>query len=245
MKMTASYCHTSYITEEENRVLKYLAYRYRHYNYENGDTIRRIGSLLDRFTDNQELKFEGYLPVFEVDTRRIQNIELLEHAIRNHLIVSIIYQEQAGVQQEIHICPSKLTRHYDDDHVIAQIEGQGRFQTFRLSDILRLNLTERHFEGENEDKLKQHERTLQFKPFKAQIRLAIPPQGSTWFGFKVCASTEDIYEIEFFDSDGFLGHLLTSEWRQIIAPKWLREKIRSRCKGMQNLLDEQGDSNDT
>jgi predicted DNA-binding transcriptional regulator YafY len=234
-----------YITEEENRVLKYLAYRYRHYNYENGDTIRRIGSLLDRFTDNQELEFEGYLPVFEVDTRRIQNIELLEHAIRNHLIVSIIYQEQAGVQQEIHICPSKLTRHYDDDHVIAQIEGQGRFQTFRLSDILRLNLTERHFEGENEDKLRQQERTLQFKPFKAQIRLAIPPQGSTWFGFKVCASTEDIYEIEFFDSDGFLGHLLTSEWRQIIAPKWLREKIRSRCKGMLNLLDEQGDSNDT
>lgn len=234
-----------YITEEENRVLKYLAYRYSHYNYENGDTIRRIGSLLDRFTDNQELKFEGYLPVFEVDTRRIQNIELLEHAIRTHLIVSIIYQEQAGVQQEIHICPAKLTRHYDDDHVIAQIEGQGRLQAFRLSDILRLNLTERHFDEENEDELRQQERTQQLKPFKAQIRLDIPPQGSTWFGFKVCASTEDIYEIEFFDSDGFLGHLLTSEWRQIIAPKWLREKIRSRCKGMLNLLDEQGDSNDT
>ncbi|WP_234405649.1 helix-turn-helix transcriptional regulator [Paenibacillus sp. IHBB 10380] len=234
-----------YITEEENRVLKYLAYRYSHYNYENADTIRRIGSLLDRFTDNQELNIEAYLPVFEVDTRRIQYIELLDHAIRAHLIVRIIYQEQAGVQQEMHICPAKLTRHYDDDHVIAHIEGQGRLQTFRLSDILRLNLTERQFEADIEDERRQQGRTQQIKPFKAQIRLAVPPQDSIWYGYKVCSSTEDIYEVEFYDSDGFLGHLLTSEWRQIIAPKWLREKIRSRCRGMLELLNEQGDSNDT
>ncbi|HEY2492557.1 MAG TPA: WYL domain-containing protein [Paenibacillus sp.] len=234
-----------YITEEENRVLKYLAYRYSHYNYENGHTIRRIGSLLERFTDNQELNIEAYLPIFEVDTRRMQYFELLDHAIRAHLIVHIIYQEQAGAQQEMHICPVTLTRHYDDDHVIAPIEGQGRLQTFRLSDIIRLKVTDRQFEGDNEDERRQPGRTQQIKPFKAQIRLAVPPQGTTWYGYKVCTSTDDIYELEFYDSDGFIGHLLTSEWRQIISPKWLRERMWNRCQGMLELLDEQGGSNDT
>lgn len=235
-----------YITKEENRVLKYLAYRYSHYDYDNGHTVRRIGSLLGRFTDNQELNLDSYLPIFEVDTRRMQYIELLEHAIKTYLIVHIIYQEQVGIQQELYICPAKLTCHYDDDHVIAHMEGQGHFQSFRLSDILRLNLTARKFNRVNEDHLRQHGRSQQMiKPFKAHIRLLAPPEGSTWYGYKICSSIEDIYEVEFYDSDEFLGHMLTSEWQEIIAPKWLREKIRSRCRGMLELLDDQGCSNDT
>lgn len=38
-----------YITDEEQRVLKYLAYRYSHYDYENAQTIRKVGGLLERF----------------------------------------------------------------------------------------------------------------------------------------------------------------------------------------------------
>ncbi|WP_438495658.1 helix-turn-helix transcriptional regulator [Paenibacillus sp. IHBB 3054] len=224
-----------YMTDQEKQILKYLAYRYSRYNYENGVAVRRIGSLLERLTDDQEPGAEAQLPIFTVNVHVLQYIELLEHAIKECIVVRIVHDGQEGEQE---ICPLKLVNHYDDDHVIAKTAEHSPPQHFRLSSIRSLKLTERRFNGEADGGLRQ-DQVRKLKPFTAQIRLAAPPKGGSWLGFPVHPIDKDIYEVDFFDPEMFVQHLLTTEWLQILAPQWLQVKISSRCQAMLDLLNPQ------
>lgn len=237
-----------YITDEEQRVLKYLAYRYSHYDYENSQTIRRIGGLLERFT-NQPLELEDVkLPVFEVNPRRLQMIGLLEHAIHTRTVVHVLCRkplEKPQAPQELYLCPAKLTRRLNEDYVVAAIEGLERTEFFSLSDILQLKLSDRHFTASGDSPAPPPEQVRQLKPFTARIRLSEPPADSSWKGYAIRTVTGDIYEIEFFDTESFLGQLLTSDWSGLLSPKWLIDKVRTRCQGVLNLLNEQETTNDS
>lgn len=228
-----------YITDQEKQILKFLAYRYSHYNYENGPAVRRIGGLLSRITDDQELK-ETPLPIFTVNAQAMQYIELLEHAIKERLVVRMVVEGEAD---ELDICPMKLMNHYDDDYVIAKAEVKGSPKQFRLSSIRSLKLTGQRFSEDPESGIRQ-EQVRKLKPFTARIRLAAPPHGESWLGFPIrhLSADQDIYEVDFWDTGMFVQHLLTTEWLQILAPQWLQDKIISRCQAMLDLLKPQEDS---
>lgn len=234
-----------YITDEEQRVLKYLAYRYSHYDYENGSTIRRIGGLLERFT-SQPLQIEDIrLPVFEVNARRLQIIELLEQAIHTGTVVHMLCQKEPDQPQELYLCPLKLSRRLNEDYVAGAIEGNSRTESFSLSAIRQLKLTDRHFAAGGISAAAPQEQTRQLKPFTARIRLSAAPSTSSWRGYALRAAAGDVYEIDFWDTEAFLGLLLTSDWNGILSPKWLIDKVRSRCQGVLNLLNELEDPNDS
>ncbi|ASA19448.1 helix-turn-helix transcriptional regulator [Paenibacillus donghaensis] len=231
-----------YITDEEKQILKYLAYRYSHYNYENGPAVRRIGKLLERFTNQEELEIAGgHLPLFEVNAHALQMIGLLEQAIRDQLMVRIFNKDQAG---ELELCPLKLESHYDEDYLLARTSGQDHVQSFPLSDIQRLQLTERQFHMERES-VPQPIGARKLKPFTALIRLAAPPDGAYWYGFPIRNTRDDLYEVSFVDPETFLQQLLTTQWQQLLAPRWLMDRLNSRCQAMLKRLHPQEDNDDT
>ncbi|UQZ35171.1 transcriptional regulator [Paenibacillus sp. PK3_47] len=222
-----------YLTDQEKRILQYLAYRYSHYNYENAPEVRRIGNLLNRITDQEEPAEEARLPIFAVNAQVLQYFELLQYAVKHRFIVKITYDGREG---ELEICPLKLENHYEDDHVIARVTGRNHPEYFRLSSILDLQLTTQHFA--DDDRRAQRQGTeRRLKPFHAQLRLGISPETTHWYGFPVRHTTGDIYEAEFYDQEQFVRHLLTAEWLELLGPAWLKQKITDKCSALLHLLN--------
>jgi predicted DNA-binding transcriptional regulator YafY len=219
-----------YMTEEEKKVLKFLAFRYRQYNYENAAAVNRVGHLLSRFTDDQEIESTfSRLPVFDADPRLMQNIQLLSHAIQEGLVVHITYKHQEE-EAKLRICPLKFVTHYNDDYVVAFCEQQNKQRIFHLGSIEHVVVTDHKFEraviGTYEW---ENSNSPIRKPFTAKVLLSRSLNGRTWNGYAVRSVDEFIYDIEFYDVDSFLQHLLTSEWLKLLSPKWLRTKLQGRC----------------
>lgn len=227
-----------YMTEEEKRVLKFLAYRYRHYNYDNAEAVNRVGLLLSRFADGHETEaVAGSLPVFDAHPRLMQNFELLSHAIEERLIVRIIYRhpEEEG---NLVIYPLKFLTHYNEDYVVAYCEQQNRRRSFRLESIEHVTVTANGYHQMAVDTLERGEGGSPVrKPFTASVRLSSPLNGKAWNGYPARSVGELLYEVEFYDTNSFLQHLLISEWQQLAAPKWLRAKFQRRCLDMLDLLN--------
>lgn len=128
------YCYTNttfllpvlYMTAEEKQVLKYLAHRYRNYNYEHGDQVRRVASLLERFDEgNPELGSngdpslsleQGRLPIFHVQPHILQHMDVLRHAMANQLVLRLDYRDQDGEHQMLGM-PLRFTSRYHADYV--------------------------------------------------------------------------------------------------------------------------------
>ncbi|MEK4516582.1 WYL domain-containing protein [Paenibacillus sp. FSL H8-0122] len=228
-----------YITDEEQRVLKYLAYRYSHYDYENAQSIRKVGGLLERFTEQPLTDRELKLPVFEVNAHRIQMMEMLEQAISARRVVHVLYCAGQDTSQELYLCPLRLSRRVEEDYLEAAMEGDGRSEYFSLSGIRQLTLTGRVFTAGEDGPAAPAEQTRPLKPFTARIRINQVPQDSSWGGYRLRAAAEDVYEVDFYDTSAFIAHLLHSEWSALLSPKWLKDKLRSICEVAVRRLDEQ------
>lgn len=228
-----------YITDEEQRVLKYLAYRYSHYDYENAQNIRKVGSLLERFTEQSLTDRELKLPVFEVNAHRIQMMEMLEQAIVARRVLHVLYRNGQDTPQELYLCPQQLSRRVEDDYLVAAVEGEGRSEYFSLSGIRQLTLTGRVFIPGEDGPAAPAEQTRPLKPFTARIRMNNMPQDSSWGGYRLRTAGEDVYEVDFYDTSAFIAQLLRAEWSVLLSPKWLKDKLRSICETVVSRLDEQ------
>ncbi|WP_238649834.1 helix-turn-helix transcriptional regulator [Paenibacillus piscarius] len=227
-----------YITDEEQRVLKYLAYRYSHYDYENAQSIRKVGGLLERFTEQPLADRELKLPVFEVNPHRLQVMEMLEQAIRARRVLHVLYRHGQDTPQELYLCPLQLSRRVEDDYLVAAVEGDGRSEYYSLSGIRQLTLTGRVFLPGEDGPKAPVEPARPLKPFTARIRMNSVPQDSSWDGYKLRAA-EDVYEVDFYEPSAFIAHLLREEWIAILAPKWLKDRLRSICEATLKRLEEQ------
>ncbi|WP_340023114.1 WYL domain-containing protein [Paenibacillus sp. FSL K6-1096] len=228
-----------YITDEEQRVLKYLAYRYSHYDYENAQSIRKVGDLLERFTEQPLAERELKLPVFEVNPHRLQVMEMLEQAIRARRVLHVLYRNGQDTPQELYLCPLQLSRRVEDDYLVAAVEGDGRSEYYSLSGIRQLTLTGRVFTPGEDGPEAPVEQTRPLKPFTARIRMNSLPLDSSWDGYKLRAAAEDVYEVDFYDTRAFIAQLLRAEWIAVLAPKWLKDKLRSICEATLKRLEEQ------
>lgn len=230
-----------YMTEEEKSVLKFLAYRYRHYNYENAEAVKRVAHLLERFTDERGPVMPGRgLPIFEANPKLIQTVETLSGAIRDHVIVRIGYADkEKEILTEHRIAPLKLESFYNADYVVAYCERENARKSFRLDRIRQLSVTDEKFGASKVEEMEKLESRLPVrKPFTAEVRLDQPLGETAWYGFAARPGSGPLlYTIEFYDPDAFMQHLLVAQWRELLSPKWLKAKFREKCRDMLERLE--------
>lgn len=228
-----------YLSEEEQKILKYLALRYRHYNYDNAEPVKRVADLLARFEpstkfDEKEL---GKLPVFDANPRVIQHMELLSEAIKGKRSVHMLYKDEEG-ERQLHVSPIRFVSRYHADYVAAHIGADERPVLLRLDGILQLSIAGRAFgSGDPEPftNIEQGSKPAR-TPYVAKIRLSAPLGENNWRGFAVQSREELVYAVAFYDIDSFLQHLLVAEWEELIAPKWLKHKLQRKCEQISERL---------
>lgn len=230
-----------YITEEEKKVLQFLAYRYRQYKHDHADSIHRIADLLERFTKDQQVDDRTRLPVFHANPKLMQHVQLLSNAIEQRFVVLITYRESTEEDefQQLRVHPYTLIAHYYDDSVLAFCEQRNVQRAFRLDRISSVTVTDCVFEKESIEAagvLVNYSQPRR-KPFTAKIRLQNRVEGPSWHGYSIRPGAQaDVYEIEFYEADTFVQQLFVAEWEQLLSPKWLIEKLRQHSSSMVRRL---------
>jgi predicted DNA-binding transcriptional regulator YafY len=222
-----------FMTDDEKKLLKYLAFRYRQYSYENAETISRLSYLLEQIGDEGEAGRYKRMPFFEANPKLMQAVELLTCAIEQRRVVELTYQEPEG-QTRLSVRPLQLVSRYATDYLAAYDEWIQQKRMFRLDSIRYVKVTEERFEADESEPSEWIDHSsLTRKPYVAKLRLAESPDSASWHGYKIRSMNEGIHEIEFYEADSFIQQLIVSEWQQIIGPKWLKAKLKNYC---QNVL---------
>jgi len=227
-----------YMTEEEQKVLKYLAYRYRQYDYDNGETVNRVAHVLDRFTNAEEAAMPSRLPQFMVDPRTVQHFEKLSQAIQETLKVDVIFNDEHSGSSHARVCPLKFISRYNADYVVVYCETTHQQRTMRIDQILQVQVLKERFEPSSvlDVDPPAMSGSPRLKPFVARIQLACPHSGDSWHGYRIVNQEESALDVEFYDIDAFLQQLLTAPWESLQSPKWLRQKLYARCQGVMDRL---------
>ncbi|GAB6992285.1 helix-turn-helix transcriptional regulator [Paenibacillus pini] len=226
-----------YMTEEEKDVLRYLSYRYRHYYDDHNSSVQRVAHLLSRFTDEDEEPLKSSrLPLFSANPRLMQYMQLLSYAIKEHVVVQISYKVEGKVSQ-LHICPLKFVSKYNADYITANCVQQSQRMSFRLDCIESLIVTKQSFTLSLHDMDDEVDASLPVhKPFTARVKFQGVLSEETWNGYPYQLVQENIYDIYFYETQAFLQQLIVAEWTQLLAPKWLKEKLENTCVQMMQRL---------
>jgi predicted DNA-binding transcriptional regulator YafY len=222
-----------FMTDDEKKLLKYLAFRYRQYSYEGGETISRLSYLLEQIGDEGETGRYKRMPFFEANPKLMQVVELITCAIEQRRVVELTYQDTER-QTRLSIRPLQLVSRYATDYLAAYDERNRQKRMLRLDGIRQVRVTEESYSAETTEQCEWiDEGALIRKPYIAKLRLAESPGSGSWHGYKIRSVHEGVLDIEFYDADLFLQQLIVSDWQQVVAPKWLQAKLLSCC---QNVL---------
>lgn len=228
-----------YMTEEEQRVLKYLAHRYRHYDYDRSDAVKRVAHLLERFTeeDSESEGIQEAFPSFSAAPRQLQYRELLSHAIKESRVVHMHYQDHEG-ERQFPFCPLGFVSRFNADYVAGYETDPLQNMLLRLEGVRRIRLSDERFVCDAAANQSIWERPLPVrKPFLAEILLPEICDADMWMGYRIRERKDRVYTIEFYDADTFEEHLFTSEWEELLAPKWLRQRLQNHIARMAARLD--------
>ncbi len=190
--------------------------------------MNRIAHLLDRFTDEEAAQLDQRLPIFEASPELIQNVELLTYAIKHQVVVMITYKEQTEAEL-LRVYPIKLLSKYNSDYMEAFSEQHNMCRSFRLDCITHTIVSKEHYELPSDAALplpRTHGTGPIRQPFTAKIQLSQHVTGDSWHGYTIHSKQDLIYTVEFHDTESFLQHLFISDWKALLAPKWLREKLK-------------------
>ena len=228
-----------YLTEDEKRVLKYLAYRYRHYNYDHSRTINRVARLLDRFAAEEQAELKDSLPIFDASPQVVETMELLTNAIAHSYAVQAAFRTEGEIERRL-LYPLRLESRYNADYLHAYSPAEDKRLTIRLDAIRELAVTRQRFayteHSAAADSLPENGRR-HLQPYIARVVLPYELQGGVWSGYRVHSSSGSMYEIEFHDIESFMLHLLSSEWVELHSPKWLKGRLEQKCKELLGRLD--------
>ncbi|WP_245600182.1 helix-turn-helix transcriptional regulator [Paenibacillus harenae] len=221
-----------YMTDEEKKVLGYLALRYRHYNYDHSGSVGRVADLLGRFESTKETASGDRLrlPIFDVHPRTIQHMELLSSAMSEGRSVMILYKDEEG-ERSLHVTPIRFASRYHADYVLVHGEGDERPTSLRLDGICQISISGPAFKhGPVAETTDFEGRKPARTPYLAQVKLPAALNGDSWNGYRIHALEQLVYTVSFYDADSFLQHLLVAEWEELISPRWLKQKLQSRCE---------------
>lgn len=126
------------------------------------------------------------------------------------------------------MAPFRFVSRYHADYVLVYEAGYDRPFSLRLDGIDQLSIGEAagtvgEFKPDAEDHLPLRQ------PFVAKVKLLDRLEGTSWRGYPARSVGRMVYEVDFHDTDSFLQHLLVAGWEELLAPRWLREKLRSKC----------------
>jgi predicted DNA-binding transcriptional regulator YafY len=233
-----------YLTEEEKKVLKYLAHRYRHYNYDGSRTINRIAGLLgSMLPEAEDGEATVTLPVFDADPLLIERMELLSFAARHRRSVEISESRDSAAPSRRIVLPLQIVTRYNADYVRVRNMHDGAEQLLRLDRIAGVTVTNDTFDpGEPEAPDEQFNGRWTSKPFTAVLLIHGIDGFKSWNGYPVRKSPDgasDLYEVRFFDAEAFMQHLLTSEWEKLMSPKWLIARLNRKIEAVAGRLKRQ------
>ncbi|RIX60357.1 transcriptional regulator [Paenibacillus nanensis] len=229
-----------YMTDEEKRVLKYLAHRYRHYHYDHSEQVQRVADLLSRFEGEDMHGDPGLerLPIFDADPVMMQHLELISRAITENRSLHLIYKDQNG-ERNLHGSPIKFYSRYHADYVLLYTDSGEQPVSLRLDGIIRLSIGgPASIANTGMNDTESQGRKPVRAPYLAKVKLKAPLSGDSWQGYRIQMREELFYTVIFYDMDSFLQHLLVADWEELLAPKWLKEKLRIRCEQAIKRLDE-------
>lgn len=220
-----------YLTEAEKQVLKYLAHRYRNYNYDHSGTINRVARLLDRFTEGEQPGRMERLPVFDSSPQAVETMELLSYAITESFAVQALYSGSSGGELERRLLyPLRLESRYNADYIHVYCTAEDKQLSIRLDAIRELVVTKQKFAYTEEAEVRPSEGDrLRHKPYIARIILAQELHSDRWNGYRICSIDGLAYEIEFHDIESFMIHLMNSEWQELQSPNWLKRRLELKC----------------
>lgn len=227
-----------YMTDEEKRVLQYLAQRYRHYDYDHAEQVRRVADLLDRFSepDTQGGTPLDGVPLFHVEPHKLQHIEQIRYALASSLSLHLRYRDQKG-ERWMHIRPLKLFTRYHADYVLAfSLETQQQLR-LRLDGIAQVTVgspceptgTEA---SSGVDGCCEESGLPLRAPYIATLKLPVSVQiaDGTWMGYRIDRQEGSVYSVCFYDPNSFLQHLLLADWEELQSPRWLKQRLEQRCR---------------
>lgn len=131
------------------------------------------------------------------------------------------------------LCPLKMISQFNADYVVGYEADPVKHVAIRLEGVVHVSILDERFEYRADALLGGWEEPLPVrKPFVAEIRLKEVQQMEMWQGYRIRASQDRIYSIEFYDTDAFLQHLFISEWEELLSPGWLRRKLQHSAEGI-------------
>ncbi|WP_374017126.1 hypothetical protein ABU162_23490 [Paenibacillus thiaminolyticus] len=111
-------------------------------------------------------------------------------------------------------------RPLNSDYITAYCERSCRKRAFRLDGILHVQVTGETFDLDEIDRTDLEDPPIpQRKPYLARIEEGDPLYGESWHGYPIRSMHDLIYEVEFYDPDSFMQHLLIAEWERLLFPK--------------------------
>lgn len=229
------------MTEQERNMLKFLAYRYEQYNYENATEMNRFAHLLHRMTeDGRSGSLEKkQMPAFGFDPERVQSFVLLQNAMEQKC-KSVIHYGDAEGEIGLVIHPYEWIYEFDADYLAAYCEKSMERRMFRLDRIHGIAVMDMRFDIGTD---KQAAASVggagntRPKPFRARLRFNPEPGSAIWYGYAIERIEPFVYDIEFYDIPLFVKQLLCSEWSELLSPKWLKMKLAEAARAVLRRVD--------
>jgi predicted DNA-binding transcriptional regulator YafY len=223
-----------YISEEQKRMLGFLAYNYE--NYTQTPKVVQIAQLFKKL--NGEEGMENDIPVFDLDKPAVHISYEIFMAARSKNMLQILYRDAFRGDMQIRVHPYKVFRKYRADYMACFSEESGGIEALRLDRILEVKKLGDKFEVRPEFEDRKYSSFVKKEPFVSRIRFLKPPLFESENGIRVRQVEDFIYEVEFYDIQDFINQLVNADyWEIIYSPKWLKTKMKDRCEQILKKLD--------
>ncbi|MHC0039517.1 helix-turn-helix transcriptional regulator [Pseudoneobacillus sp. C159] len=214
------------ITEEEQKILAFLAYRYSQYSYENSSSVTRLAALFDRLHGKVVTIADNY-PFFAINDTLVDMVHQINQAIsqRNKLYIHYYHhQHQTYVSSLLE--PITLLFQGNIDYLVAYHSETKSEVIIDIEEIQDISFSDQY----NQEQRKKSSQSLTKTPFQAKVELFQPFSGDTWYGYQVKHLEGQIFSIEFYCMNSFLDHLLgSSATVKLLGPQWLKDKLVEKC----------------
>jgi predicted DNA-binding transcriptional regulator YafY len=214
------------ITEEEQKILSFLAYRYGQYTYENSSSITRLAALFNRLNGKETTIADNY-PFFAINDTLVDIVHRIDQAIHlgNKLFIYYYnHQHQAYISTLLE--PITLLFQGNMDYLVAYHPETKSEVLIDLQDIHTITYSNQFMQ----EPIKKPSQSKDKLPFEAIVRFHQPLAGDSWYGYQAKKLEQGIFSIKFYCVDSFIDTLLgSSSTVKLLSPKWLKKQLFEKC----------------
>lgn len=214
------------ITADEKKALSFLAHKYG--NYDGTDNNQRISELFRKLSEQTEPNER--IPFFYLNKEYLALFNIINECIDRSKKIYLTYIDSISGLKKLLVHPYNIFCKMNNDFLTGYCEDYGDICTFRLERIVEIVEADQQFIRRNDYRPEDYDSFLKKKPFKALLELENENELTLFMGKKVKQTDDKYFEVEFHDTEQLIMDLMASQvWKRIIAPNWLREKIKNRC----------------